>query len=62
MAQQILARDVSLLVHFAGITDVGAFLSLPPAIIRDIIEIKCGLYCTDRDMMFSTADVCPTPC
>jgi len=37
-------RDISLLFHFAGITEVGAYFDLPPALIRDIIEIKCVSY------------------
>ena len=41
---EINKRDVSLLFHFAGITDVGAYFDLPPALIRDIIELKCVSY------------------
>ena len=36
--------DVSLLTHFAGITEVGGYFDIPPALIRDIIELKCVSY------------------
>ena len=36
--------DVSLLAHYAGITDVGPYFDIPPALIRDLVEIKCVSY------------------
>ena len=42
--EEINKRDVSLLTHFAGITDVGGYFELPPALIRDLIELKCVSY------------------
>ena len=41
---EITKRDVSLLTHFAGITDVGRYFELPPALIRDLVELKCVSY------------------
>ena len=41
---EINKRDVSILTHFAGITDVGRYFDLPPALIRDLIELKCVSY------------------